>query len=113
MFSCCLLGAIGCTGDIVTELVEMPVVIPGETIPMRTKVKVFDNGTYYLSPEAQVITTHCHGTVTVSFTPAEGASQSNTCHSDLGGSNQTNLIGGADHIVLTLAPGSWAKVILN
>lgn len=117
ILSLCMLSFMSCTKDESpdTSIIPaiLPVMKPGEIVPMRTKVKVNSDGTYVLPAEASLLTTQCFGKITVSFILVDGVPQTNTCNSPSGSSNQTNNVAGADEVSFTVQPGSHAEIILK
>lgn len=92
---------------------ELQIIYPGNEIPFGTKVKIVESGIYRVPDGASIVTTRCFGTVTVSYTPTEGPTQSNTCQNHDGGSNQTNPIPGVDQIEFSLGQESYAEILLK
>lgn len=109
-----MLGFMSCTDDTSSpDPFLIQVVMPGEIIPIGTKVKVKSSGTYELPAEANLLTTQCFGKITVSFNLVDGTPQTNTCQSPSGSSNQTNFVSGAEELYFTVHPGSYAEIILK
>ena len=92
---------------------DLPVISPGEMIPMSTKVSIEETGTYLLPNDANVITTRCFGKVTLTFEQSNGNVQINTCQNSTGSSSQTNAVTGVSDVHYEIEAGAHAEVTVN
>ncbi len=92
---------------------DLQIIEPGNQIPLNSKVKITQSGTYETPNGATLLTTRCCGSVTVAYTPPGEDKQSNSCQSAEGSSSQTNVITGVEKVDFTLTPGSHVEVTLK
>ena len=84
----------------------------GDTIPLDTTVRINQGGAYPLPMGAVSLRTRCFGSVELSFTPASGVPQNDTCSSLDGSANQTNNVTGASDVTYSFSAGGFAHVTL-
>ena len=111
-------GSLGCSDGTAPTNEEPPddgpaVVLPGETLPMGTTVKVDVSGTFGLPTGAVALTTRCFGTVVLTYAPPANWVESNTCESADGSSSQTNDVNLVTNVMYDVGPGAFAHVTVR
>ena len=114
-----LLGIVllsGCIEDVVVVLTEPELqwqkATPGQALDLGVTYSIDNSGIFFLPDGASTIRTTCFGKTTL-LLDRGGDLEINTCDSDSGGSNHTNIVSDLNRVEYDLDHGARVLVLVD